>query len=597
MTTSLPTWDMTPYFPSLQSTEFSAAVEALVAKLGEAEAWFDQNGINGGSTTAIDAGLVAVFEKTVDTLNDLKDRSRLLGGYIGSFVDTDSRDAFAAAKESEFDALMVRLQKLGTRFTAWIGTMDVDALLAASQVAKDHEFTLRKAEVGAKHQMSPAEEALAAEMQVTGSTAWAKLHGNLTSQIEVTFTVKGETKTIPMSMVRTLAYDPDPEVRRAAFDAEIEAWRSWETALAAAMNGIKGEVVSLSARRGWESPLEAALFSANIDRATLDAMLGAAQESFPHFRRYLRAKARAIGSGEKLPFYDLFAPMAGSEGGWTYESGCAFVEDNFRKFSDKMGDFAAKNFNENWIDAGPRPGKRDGAYCMGTVPGESRILMNFKPSFGSVSTLAHELGHAYHNLCLKDRTAMQRGTPMTLAETASIFCETIIRRAGVAQGTDAERLQILEAALQGYTQVVVDITSRFLFEQGVFEKRSDRELSADELCALMVDAQKQTYGDGMDENALHPYMWAVKPHYYSSYSFYNYPYMFGLLFGLGLYARYEADPEGFKAQYDDLLSSTGLADAAELGSRFGIDIRSKDFWRGSLSVIVAEIDEFERLTR
>ncbi|MBI3912613.1 MAG: oligoendopeptidase F, partial [Chloroflexi bacterium] len=205
-----------------------------------------------------------------------------------------------------------------------------------------------------------------------------------------------------------------------------------------------------------------------------------------------------------------------------------------------------------------------------------------------------ELGHAYHNLNLAPRTMLQRSTPMTLAETASIFCQRLVEHAALEKAEPKEQLMILETGLQDACQVVVDITSRFIFEQTVFEKRAQRELSSDEFCEIMLDAQKQTYGDGLDPNALHAYMWAMKPHYYGS-TFYNYPYMFGLLFGLGLYARSQDDPKKFKAGYDELLSSTGMGDAAELAARFGIDTRSKDFWRASLDVVRGDIARFEKL--
>ena len=219
---------------------------------------------------------------------------------------------------------------------------------------------------------------------------------------------------------------------------------------------------------------------------------------------------------------------------------------------------------------------------------ESRVLMNFAGTFDSVSTLAHELGHAYHNTNLADRTPLQRQTPMALAETASIFCETILVQTGLrAAADDPEReLALLDIDLTGATQVVVDIHSRFLFETDVFDRRRERALSVHELNDAMTTAQLATYGDGLDPDALHPYMWAVKPHYYST-AFYNWPYTFGLLFGIGLYARYTADPERFRLGYDDLLSATGLADAAELAARFGIDVRDEAFWGDSLDVIRA----------
>jgi len=330
-----------------------------------------------------------------------------------------------------------------------------------------------------------------------------------------------------------------------------------------------------------------------VDRPTLDAMMGAARESFPDFRRYLRAKARALGL-PALAWYDLFAPVGHSAREWSYDDGTQFILEQFGSFSPKLRGLAERAFSEQWIDAEPRPGKAGGAFCMRLRGGESRILSNFKPSFGEVSTLAHELGHAYHNLNLAGRTMLQRSMPMTLAETASTFCQTIAQCAALKKVDAGEQLLILESALQDSCQVVVDISSRFLFEQQVFERRRRRDLSVDELKQMMLDAQRATYGDGLDPDSLHPYMWAAKGHYYGP-TFYNYPYMFGLLFGLGLYARYEAEPEAFKAGYDELLSLTGMADAAELAARFGIDLRSTDFWRASLAVIRKDIDRFEAL--
>lgn len=582
-----PRWDLSPFFPSLNSTEFVTAFEGIAREIDRLEELFDREAIEGSASTQA----ARIFEAVAEAWNQLQERSRLVGAYLYALVTTDSRDEDAQARLSQLQAQSARMHKLAARMTAWVGAQDLEAMIAASPVAADHEFALRKMAVESRHLMSPAEEDLAADLMLTGSTAWSKLHGNFTSQITVSVAVPEGPRDMPMSAVRALAYDPDAAVRRAAFEAEIEAWRSTETVLAACMNGVKGEQHELARRRGWGSPLDEAIFNANIDRPTLEAMLDSARDSFPAFRRYLHAKARSLGHTGGLPFCDLFAPLGGDRA-WAYDEATTFVERHFRGYSDKMGDFAQRAFNENWIDVPPVPGKRDGAYCMGVRGDESRILMNYKPAFGSVSTLAHELGHGYHNLCLASRSAMQRRTPMTLAETASIFCETIIKQAALQEGTDQEKLGILEATLMGACQVVVDITSRYLFESRVLDLRSQRELSARELGEIMQQAQRETYGDGLSE--LHPYMWAAKPHYYGR-AFYNFPYMFGLLFGLGLYARYKADPDGFRAAYDDLLASTGLADAAELGARFGIDVRSAAFWQGSLSVIEQDIDRYERL--
>jgi oligoendopeptidase F len=183
---------------------------------------------------------------------------------------------------------------------------------------------------------------------------------------------------------------------------------------------------------------------------------------------------------------------------------------------------------------------------------------------------------------------------MALAETASIFCETLMVAAGLADASDADRLVLLDVDLTGACQVVVDIHSRFIFESLVFEERRAGTIGVNDLCSMMTSAQAATYGDAVDAATYHPYMWAVKPHYYST-AFYNWPYTFGLLFGIGLYAAYQRDAEAFRAGYDDLLSSTGLSAATDLAARFGIDITSTAFWTSSLDVLRGRIDEFVRL--
>src|SRR5579863_1652859 len=596
-TNELPHWDMTVVYPSLESQEFQEGFARVTQDIKDLAQLFDTCKIEKQERVVIDDATIGNFETVIQRLNEVLEESRTLGAYISCFVTTNTFDTLAQARMSELQQASVVLAQLETRFTAWIGSLDVETLITRSHSARTHTFMLRKAKTQAAHLMPPAEENLASELNLSSGTAWEKLHGDMTSQLVVTLDVQGERKELPMSMVRNLAFDSDRETRRRAYEAELAGWQRVAVPLAAAMNSIKGEVNVIDRRRDWETPLEASLLDNNIDRQTLDAMMTAARESFPDFRRYLHAKAHALGL-PRLAWYDLFAPVGSEDRVWTFDEAASFIIEQFGAYSPRLSDFAARAFRERWIDAEPRAGKVDGAYCTWLRRDESRVFANFKAAFGGVSTLAHELGHAYHNLNLAHRTVLQRSTPMTLAETASIFCETIISHAALSKASPQEQIAILEESLQGSCQVVVDITSRFLFEQRVFERRRARELSVDELNNLMLAAQRETYGDGLDENALHPYMWAMKPHYYDSErSFYNYPYMFGLLFGLGLYARYMQEPEKFKQGYDALLSSTGLADAAALAVQFGIDIRSVDFWRSSLDIVREYITRFEELTR
>lgn len=596
-TKTLPHWDVTEIYPSLESPEFEQGVAQVIAKINALQQTFDSLHIARTARDTVDGDTAEAFETVMTQYNATLETVATVFSYISSFVTTDSRNTLAQARHSELQQHSVTLSKLGTRFVAWLGSLDVEALIQASAIAGEHAYALRRAQADAKHLMSAPEEELAAELSVTGGSAWARLHGNVSSQLMVDIDVDGETGAMPMSAVRNLAYDPGREVREKAYIAELAAWEKNAVPLAAAMNSIKGQVNTLTKRRGWDTALDEAVHEAAIDRQTLDAMMTAARESYPAFRRYLNAKARALGL-EKLAWYDIFAPLGKGTRVWEYQDARDFILTNFGTYSDKLQALARRAFDENWIDAEPRNGKRDGAFCMWVRNGDSRILSNFKPAYGGMSTLAHELGHAYHNLVKKERTYVQRATPMTLAETASIFCETIVREAALQDADGAERLAILEASLEGSCQIVVDISSRFLFESRLFEGRHARELSVEELGTLMLDAQKETYGDGLDPETLHPFMWAVKPHYYSAdRSFYNFPYMFGLLFGLGLFARYQADPNAFKNGYDDLLSSTGMADAASLAARFGIDIRTPDFWRASLGIISKDIERFEQSVR
>lgn len=594
-TSSLPRWDMTPVYPGLASPEFDQGFVRFAREVAELVELFDTHGIWAQPAGMPVSSVVQSFETVTERMNTVLAASMTLGAYLNCFVTTNTQDTLAQARYSEFQQHEARLLLLDTRYAAWIGSLDIEALLAHSQLARDHTYMLGKASIQARHLMSAAEEDLASELELSSGACWEKLHSDVTSQIVVPLKIHGEHLELPMSRVRNFADDPDREVRRSAYEAELAAWKKAAVPLAAAMNGIKGEVNTLARRRGWASPLDASLFESNIDRETLEAMLTAARESFPDFCRYLRAKARALGL-PVLAWYDLFAPVGKETRTWEFEQARTFIIEKFGSYSQRLADFAARAFREQWIDAEPRAGKVDGAYCTPVRADESRVFANFKPSFHGVGTLAHELGHGYHNLTLADRTILQRETPMTLAETASIFCETIITHAALARADKDEQIAILEHSLQGSCQVVVDITSRFLFETRACEHRRQRELSIDEFNALMLEAQRETYGAGLDETRLHPYMWAVKPHYYSThFSFYNYPYMFGLLFGLGLYARYQEDPAGFKTGYDELLSSTGLGDAATLAARFGIDIRSLDFWRSSLDIVRKDIALFETL--
>jgi pepF/M3 family oligoendopeptidase len=592
-----PHWDLTNIYPSLESKEFKAALSRLKKKLKDLGEYFDKTVAKANAKTP-PKRLGKIAGELVDAFNDIYTLSTTLGAYIAFHVDTNSHDKVAKRIESEYEQAVVPLRKLSTRFTAWLGRVRpaLKKALPQDSTAKAHAFNLMEAADQSKYLMTEDLEGLAAELTLSGGNAWGKLMGTVTSQLTVDFELDGKMQKLPMTALINLRSHADGEVRRRAYEAENKAWESVQEVLAATLNGVKGEVNTLNKRRGREDALHSAVDMARIDRPTLNAMLAAMKDSFPLFRRYYQHKAKLLGK-EKLAWYDLYAPVGRTGGDISYEETRDFIIKNFNNFSPELSTFAKRAFDHNWLDAEMREGKRAGGYCAGveTVK-ESRIFVNFDGSPDQISTIAHELGHAFHNECAyqQKKTILQQDTPMTLAETASTFCETIVTEARLAKIKDPqEELAILEGHLNGAAQVIVDIYSRFLFEKEVFERREKSELSADDFNDIMQRAQKATYGDGLDENLLQKYMWTWKPHYYSTgISFYNFPYAFGLLFGTGLYAIFKQRGAAFVEDYKNLLASTGEASAADLAARFGIDIRKKKFWADSIAIIARHVDRY-----
>jgi pepF/M3 family oligoendopeptidase len=598
MTISAPRWDLTNIYPSLESREFKNAIKKYKKLLDELDAFLAKS-VSKANAKTDPKKVGKLLGESVERFNALLELSGTISPFIYSFVTTDSRNKDAMRVLSEFEQMSVQASMLNTKFQAWVGKLGMAALKKAVKTnpsAKLHEFALNETAEQSVYMMSEAEEGIAAELSLSGGNAFGKLQGTVTSQLTVDFELDGEVKKMPMPALINLRSHPDEATRRRAYEVENKAWEGIKETLTACMNGVKGEAITLNKRRGREDAIHESIDAARMDRSTLKAMLGAMEASFPMFHKYFKNKAKRLGK-DKLAWWDIFAPLGKADKTYTFEEARDFIVENFNKFSPELGTFARHAFDSNWIDAEQHEGKRGGAFCMG-IAGvkESRILSNFDGSFDQVSTLAHELGHAFHNECAykANKTPIQKSTPMTLAETASIMCETIVTEAVLSKITDPqETLAVLEAQLGGAAQVIVDIYSRYLFEKEVFERRAKSELSSDELNDIMERAQKATYGDGLDEQYLQKFMWTWKPHYYSSdRSFYNYPYAFGLLFATGLYAIYQQRGAEFVEDYKNLLATTGEASAAELAKRFGIDITKRKFWDDSIAIISKRVDQY-----
>jgi len=486
------------------------------------------------------------------------------------------------------------LAMMNSAFTDFVGKIaDLDSVIEADPLIKEHEFILRETKAEASHLIDPELEPLVLQMQTTGAKAWANLRGTLDATLLID--VDEERKGLSLAAVRGFAYSADADLRKRAYEAEIAAYPRTEIAMAACLNGIKGEAITLLPYKKYSTPIEMTLDSSRMDQETLDALIAVLYEALPMFRRYFRAKAKALGYEGGLKFYDLFAPLGASGKTFTLEEAREYLVKVLSQFSDNMGKFIDNAFEERWIDAFPKPGKRGGAFCSGAhCIGRSYVCTNFDGSLSSVSTLAHELGHAYHGSQLMKNSPLNTGYPMPLAETASIFNETLLSHVALKNCTSAdEELMLLDTELTDASQVVVDILSRYIFETEVFARRADHNLSVKELKEIMLDAQRKTYGDGLDENCMHPYMWACKPHYYRhNLHFYNFPYAFGLLFGKGVFAQYEKEGDAFIPKYDELLANTVKGNVYDVAKSVGIDVHDINFWRSSIEVISKTVDRF-----
>ena len=582
------TWDLTVYYRDFDDPQierdFARAAE-LMPRMREALS------AGGGAVATLEA--YAAMEQELQTLFDK------LISYAQLSLSVDAANSRAQqmtdrAMQQSVEATL--LSSAHSRYLAALPADTLEAAIAASKPLGEIAFYLRRQREAALHLPAPEIEEWLLRMQIDGANAFSTLR----DQLDATLLVDYRGGQLPLSDIRGKAEDADPAVRRDAYLAELAAYKKIEIPMAACLNGIKGQGLTVIRAEGFDSILDEALFNANMQRETLEAMWMACREFFPAFRRYFRKKGELLGHQNGLPFYDLFAPL--QTGGapaktYTVEEARGILIRELGKFSPEMAAFIDHAFDSRWIDFYPRPGKGGGAFCAGVPHAEqSRVLTNFTGSLGDVSTLAHELGHAWHNHCMRGLPMAMRSEPMPLAETASIFNETLLANA-LRQGVSEDQLlTLLDTDLQNASQVVVDIYSRFLFESAVIEGKKTHNLSVDEMKALMLDAQEQSYGDGLDPEYRHPYMWACKSHYYiPGLGFYNFPYAFGLLFGKGVYAQYLEKGADFVPVYNQLLRSCGADTVENVAAGVGIDVRSVDFWRASLKTIERDIDLFVSL--
>ena len=531
---------------------------------------------------------LAGLRKGIALKEELDVVSDTLGAYPRLRAATNAKDVDAISQSGQLMSVYSNMAGANTVFRKWICAIpNLMELVKQDAFLADYTFLFQGMLDSQQYALSPEATQVSAKLSMSGSSAWSKLQGELTSTVPVHY--RGTVTNL--STIRNLAYDADPQVRKDAYEAELACYETIKEPVAHALNAIKLATISDCQLRGYESPLARTLKGADMERATLDAMLSAMDEYSPKFWKYLKAKAKALGHEKGLPWYDLFAPMGNSSTSFTTEEARDFLLQQFATFDQELTDMVRTAFDDAWIDFYPRDGKRGGAFCSSIhAIGESRILTNYDGMFTDVVTLAHELGHAFHNRCIHSHRVLNLDYSMPVAETASTFNECVVMNAAIKAAKDKdEKIALIESQLQDSTQIICDIYSRYRFETAVFANREKKFMNADALCQLMLEAQKQSYGDGLDHSCLHPYMWVCKSHYYGP-TFYNFPYAFGGLFARGLYAQYEKEGAAFVPKYKKLLYTTTIATAEDTAKVAGIDLTDRAFWCSALQTIADQID-------
>ncbi|MDQ0230085.1 M3 family oligoendopeptidase [Metabacillus malikii] len=548
---------------------------------------------------------------TADNLKEILHKQEIIEnglGQAGSFVhmwhDAYTNDEYANVVMGQVMDLSTEFENMSTIFTkklVAISDEDWQALLQDSTLA-EVSFALNEIRDKGKRLLSEEEEKMIANLNKDGLSAWSQLYDTTVSIMTIPFTDK-DGKHIDYSVgqaMNRMYSDPDPDVRKQLFVNWEAAWSKYAPIFADTLNHLDGYRLTLQKAHGRTDFLEEPLEYNRMTAQTLQAMWSAVSNNKQPFLNFLKRKAKLLGM-EQLEWQDVDAPLAIGDvkpPRYTYDEACDFVIEHFSSFGPKLAEFTEHALTNRWVEAEDRPNKRPGGYCE-ELPefAESRIFMTFTGSSNDTSTLAHELGHAFHSYVMKDLPNLNRHYAMNVAETASTFAETIISNATISNAkTKEEKITLLNTKLENATAMFLNIHARFIFEQSFYEERSNGIVGEQRINELMVNAQKQAYGESL--SSYHPHFWCSKLHFFiDDVPFYNFPYTFGYLFSLGIYSEYLKNPNGFEEKYIALLRDTGSMNVEELAMKhLEVDITKPEFWEAGIQLVAKDAEEFLRLT-
>lgn len=584
------TWDLDVFFGGgAASPKLAAELEALqqeMAPLREQVA-----ALPVPDTAEKRSQWAAMYDRFEQVINRVSEA----GSFVGCLISQNEADTPAKM-------LMGRLQQMFAGFQA-INILMKDKIrqipdetwqefLADPRFAP-FTFQLQETRDQIAEELPPAQETLISDLSVDGLQAWGRLYQTIVSRVKIEW----EGEQLSAGQAYNKFADPDPARRAELMKKWEAAWAEQAELCAAALNHLGGFRLATYKARSWESVLARGLKGNRMAEASLNAMWNAIDTGKEALVKYFERKAKLLGV-DGIHWYDEQAPVNEAVRKVSYDEAADFIVEQFERFSPHMADFARTAFDQRWIEAEDRPGKAPGGYCTGmAVSRQSRIFMTYGGTSWSVGTLAHELGHAYHFQLQWDLPQLARGFTMSTAETASTFAELVVSKAAMARATDrAERLALLDDSIRRTVAMFMNIRARFIFENRFYEARKKGLLSAEKLSEMMVEAQKEAFGDGLA--SYHPHFWASKGHFYGTWlPFYNYPYTVGYLFSAGIYAKATQEGPGFADRYVDLLRDTGRMTTEELARRhLDVDLTQPGFWQAAVDMMMADVHEFLRLT-
>ncbi|MCB2154512.1 M3 family oligoendopeptidase [bacterium] len=589
-------WDLTSYFPEFDGPEYKAHVEKL-------EEDIDQMGKDAQALKEITTENTDQWAELICRDEEITCNFSHWASYIGCLNSADSRNEDYKREQARMSRIGAQYRKAGVPIMAALRDVTDDAFekLVSHPSMETARFSMERGRIDAKRTMDPELEMLAADLSVDGMSAWGRLYNDLAGRLE--FEMKkpdGSTEMVPMAQRRSLLEDPDPAVRKAAFVGSNKAWQDVEHVAAACLNGIGGWRLTLNEKRGIDHFLDVAMFQSATEQKTIDQMWDVISRNRDVAWEYLRTKAKLIGR-DKLGFQDIGAPLPLKDARrFSWKEGTQMVFDAFNDFYPELAQFTKMMLDEKRVESEKRPGKRPGAFCTSSYKTkESRVFMTYGGSLGDIQTLAHELGHAFHNWVMRDIRPFARSYPMTLAETASTFAESVLC-SGIIDSdstTDMMKAQLLNTQLDHAAVFMCDIHMRYIFEKMFYEERQKGELSVSRIKELMLKAQRETFGDILNEDEMDPMFWASKLHFYiTGVTFYNFPYTFGYFFSRGIFSRAKAEGASFLPKYEQLLRLTGSDVSEGVAKRsIDVDLTGPAFWEETIEGIRADLAKFQEV--